>query len=118
MVRHHPKKATSIAAAAKPTTTLREFLCSMPFPPWQRRNPSAKGNHPEETYNQPCNSMGPSRRVRPKWAVVRVLLLQKGVPATARSVLRRAARLRRDLRAYRGIVETILRQVDQDDAPF
>jgi hypothetical protein len=36
----------------------------------------------------------------------------------ARSVLRRAARLRRDLRVYRGVVETILRQADQDDAPF
>jgi hypothetical protein len=36
----------------------------------------------------------------------------------ARSVLRRAAKLRRALRVYRGIVETILREADQDDAPF
>jgi hypothetical protein len=38
--------------------------------------------------------------------------------AASNSVLRRAARLRRDLRVYRGIVETILRQADQDDAPL
>jgi hypothetical protein len=36
----------------------------------------------------------------------------------ARAVLRRAARLRRELRVYRGVVETILREADQDDTPF
>jgi hypothetical protein len=36
----------------------------------------------------------------------------------ARSVLRRAARLGRELRVYRSVVETILREDDQDDAPF
>ncbi len=36
----------------------------------------------------------------------------------ARSVLRRASRLRQALRAYRGVVDAILRQADLDDAPF
>jgi hypothetical protein len=36
----------------------------------------------------------------------------------ARSVLRRASRLRHALRVYRGVVETILREADQDDSPF
>jgi len=36
----------------------------------------------------------------------------------ARSVLRHASRLRRALRAYRGVVEVILHQADLDDAPF
>jgi hypothetical protein len=36
----------------------------------------------------------------------------------ARCVLQGAARLRRDLRVYRGGVETILRQADLDDVPF
>jgi hypothetical protein len=36
----------------------------------------------------------------------------------ARSVLRHAARLRRALRVYRGVVETILREAELDDAPF
>ena len=36
----------------------------------------------------------------------------------ARSVLRRASRLRRAIRVYRGVVETILREADHDDAPF
>jgi hypothetical protein len=36
----------------------------------------------------------------------------------ARSLLRRAHKLRRALRVYRGVVETILREADLDDAPF
>lgn len=36
----------------------------------------------------------------------------------ARAVLRRAARLRRELRVYRGVVQTILRKADTDDALF
>jgi hypothetical protein len=36
----------------------------------------------------------------------------------ARSILRRASRLRRAVRVYRGVVETILREADQDDTPF
>jgi hypothetical protein len=36
----------------------------------------------------------------------------------ARAVLRHAARLRRALRVYRGVVETILREADADDAIF
>jgi hypothetical protein len=36
----------------------------------------------------------------------------------ARSVLRHASRLRRALRVYRDVVETILRQADLDDLPF
>jgi hypothetical protein len=36
----------------------------------------------------------------------------------ARSVLQRASLLRRALRAYRGVVDRILREPDHDDAPF
>jgi hypothetical protein len=35
----------------------------------------------------------------------------------ARSVLQHASRLRRAVRLYRGVVETILRQADLDDDP-
>ena len=36
----------------------------------------------------------------------------------ARTVLRRAARLRRALRVYRGVVQAILREADTDDSIF
>jgi hypothetical protein len=36
----------------------------------------------------------------------------------ARAVLRRASRLRRDIRVYRGVVETILRDDQRDDDLF
>ena len=36
----------------------------------------------------------------------------------ARTILRRAAQLRRALRIYRGVVETILREADFDDRTF
>lgn len=40
------------------------------------------------------------------------------VRARARTILRCASRLRRALRVYRGVVDAILREADQDDALF
>lgn len=40
------------------------------------------------------------------------------VRARARAILRRAYRLRRALRVYRGVVDTIAREADHDDGLF
>jgi hypothetical protein len=40
------------------------------------------------------------------------------VRARARAILRCASRLRRALRVYRGVVDAIAREADQDDGPF